>query len=91
MSHAELLCKGLSEYSSIYEEVTYQTIKDGQEVDINGLKLFPELILDYKIPYYAGVNIIASDMKSTNHSGKVTFATLKTLLSWARQASKDLC
>ena len=91
MSHAEILCKGLSEYSSICEEVTYQTIKYGQEVDIDGLKLCPELILDYTIPYYAGVNILISDLKSTNRSGKITFAIPKTLLSWARQASKDFC
>ena len=40
--------------------VLYETIKDGQQVDIDGLKLFPELILDYTIPYYAGVNILIS-------------------------------
>ena len=39
VSHADLLCKGLSEYSDLYEEVSYQTIKDGQQVDVDGLKL----------------------------------------------------
>ena len=89
VSHADLLCKGLSEYSSLYKEVTYQTIKDGEQIDIDGLKLCPELILDYTIPYYAEVNIVSSDMKSTNWSGKITFANPKTLLSWARQAAQD--
>ena len=91
VSHVDLLCKGLSEYSSLYEEVSYQTMDDGKKVDMDGLKLRQELILDYNVPYYAGVNITVDDMKSTNRSGKIQFATPKTLLLWARLAAKDFC
>ena len=49
---------------------------------MDGLKLRPELILDYAMPYYAGVHITIADMKSSNGSGKVTHPLPKTLLNW---------
>ena len=89
VSNIDLLCKGLAEYSSLYDDVSYNTLKDGEEVHVDGLKLCPKLIMDYSMPYYAGVHIVADDIKSTNHLGKITCATPKTLLSWARTTAKD--
>ena len=66
-------------------------MQDGHQVDVDGLKLRQELILDYNVPYYAGVNITVDDLKSTNRSGKIQFASPKTLLGWARLAAKYFC
>ena len=90
ISHIDLLCKGLSEYNELYEESTYQSIdEDGKTLEIDGMKLRPELIKDYSQPYYAGIHITLQDMQSTNRSGKITFATPKTLLTWARSAAAE--
>ena len=83
VSNIDLLCKGLAEYSSLYEDASYNTFKDGEEVNVDGLKFCPELIMDYSMPYYAGVHIVSDDIKSTNRTGKITCATPKTSLSWA--------
>ena len=52
--------------------------KEGKAVNMDGLKLRQELILDYAMPYYAGVHIIIADMKSSNRSG-----------NWARTAATE--
>ena len=91
-SHIDLLCNGLSEYSYLYEEVTYQQqTKDGKTENMKGLQLRPELILDYSVPYYVGIHITENDMKALNWSGKVTFAAPKTLLNLARSAATKFC
>ena len=82
VSHADLLCKGLSDYSYLYDRCTYQVInKEGKAIDVEGLKLKTESILDYSKPYYAGVHITSNDIKLTNCSGKVNFIAPKTLLN----------
>ena len=37
--------------------------EEGKVVNVDGLKLSPELILDYAMPYYAGVHINIANMK----------------------------
>ena len=56
-----------------------------------GLKLKPELILDYSKTYFAGVHITSTDLKSNNFSGKNSFVAPKTLLNQARSAATDFC
>ena len=88
VSNIDLLCKGLVDYSSLYNKVTYDTLRDDEDVHVDSLKLCPK-ILDYSMPYYAGVHIVVKDIKSTNISGKVTCATSKNLLRWAWTKAKD--
>ena len=89
VSHAELLCQGVSDYSILYEPVPCQSLEDGKTEEVDGLRLRPELIVDYTRPYYAGVHIIPTDIKSSIWSLKVSYTTPKTLLSWARSAATD--
>ena len=92
VSYANLLCNGLTDYSILYEEFTYQEInKDWNMVEKEGLKLKPELIVDYSKPYFAGVHITSTNLKSNNHSGKINFVATKTLINWARSAATDFC
>ena len=90
VSHIELLCKGLSDYKCLYTEETYQDMSDdGKKIDIAGLRLKPDLIKDFSKPYYAGIHITSDDIKSTKATGKITYATPKTLLNWARTAATE--
>ena len=90
VSNVEMLVKGLSSYADLYEEVVYQEFQeDGKKVDLDGLQLKPELMIDFSMPYYAGVHILASDLKSMNRSGKITYAAPKTLLNWAKSGAQE--
>ena len=90
VSHVNLLCKGVSDYSDLYEDSTYHNItNEGKNIEVDGLRLKPELILDYNKPYYAGVHITSHDIKNSNRSNKVCFITPKTLLNWARSSATD--
>lgn len=77
VSHVDLLCKGLLEYSCLYEGVSYQIMQDSHQVDVDGLKLYQEIILDYNVPYYASVNIKVDNLKSTNRLGKISLQHLR--------------
>ena len=90
VSHVDLLCKGVSEYSCLYDESTYQNItKDGKNIAVESLRLKPELILDFNKPYHAGIHITPHDLKNSYRTKKVCFITPKTLLNWARSAATD--
>ena len=42
VSHVDLLCKGLSDYSALYDDISYQEInKDGKTMSVDGLKIKP--------------------------------------------------
>ena len=92
VSNYELLVKGLSGYAYLYEEETFkQKNEEGKAVNVDGLKLRPELILNYTMPYSDGLHITIANMKSSNRSGKVTYPLPKTLLNWARTAATEFC
>ena len=58
-------------------------------VEKEGLTLKPELIVDYSKPYFDGVHITSTDLKSTNCSGKINVVAPKNLLNWTRNAATD--
>ena len=91
VSHVDLLHKRVSDYANLCNVVTYQKLDNSKTVDVEGLKLRPELIIDYTKPYYAGINIILSDLKSTNQSGKILYSAPKTLLPKIRGTKLDEC
>ena len=45
--------------------------------------------MDFSMPYYAGVHILASDLKSMNRSGKITYAAPKNLLNWEKSGAQE--
>ena len=91
VSHVDLLHKRVSDYANLCNVVTYQKLDNSKTVDVEGLKLRPELIIDYTKPYYAGINIVSSNLKSVNRSRKVLYSIPKTLLVWARLYVTEFC
>ena len=55
-------------------------IEEGKTVDTDGLRLCPELILDFSKPYFAGVHTTTNDLKFSSSTPKDVYATPNTFL-----------
>ena len=85
-----MLIEGASDYKALFTPVPVKVVtNDGKPVEVERLKLNPELIGDYSQPYYSKEHVTICNLKSTNRSGKITFASPRTLLNWARSAAQE--
>lgn len=89
-SNVDLLLEGVGSYADMWEPAFVPTTsKDGKKEDVEQRQLKPDLIQCYDRVFLVGKNILSSDLKRMNRSGKPTLPTKRTCFGWAQEGAKQ--